>query len=351
MPGQASAIDPWLLDNLVCPRDHRPLHADGKALACAHGHRYPVVDGVPVMLLEDAPHTIDVAPRSLATAAATDRDGSSLFLETLSLSDEERQGIAELARKGSAIDPVVAYLVAATNGLMYKHLIGSIDRYPIPPLPLPPGAGRRLIDVGCSWGRWTLAAGERGYDAVGIDPSLGAVMAARRVAGQLGRPVRYVVGDARHLPFGAGTFEAAYSYSVLQHFSRADAAHAVSEMGRVLKPGGIAKVQMPTKAGIRCLYHQARRGFRDGDGFEVRYWSLPQLRRLFGQRVGAVQLDVDCYFGIGLQPSDAHLMPPRLAAVLRLSEFLKAASRRVRPLVWVADSVFISASRAPEPGA
>ena len=39
--------------------------------------------------------------------------------------------------------------------------------------------GTRLLDIGCSWGRWSLAAAARGYDAVGIDPSLGAIMAAR----------------------------------------------------------------------------------------------------------------------------------------------------------------------------
>src|SRR5205085_1279800 len=119
------------------------------------------------------------------------------------------------------------------------------DRYPVPPLPMADGGGKTLLDIGCSWGRWTLAASERGYDAVGIDPSLGAVMAARRVAAALGRKTHYVLGDARHLPFAAASFEASYSYSVIQHFSYEDAGRAFAEIGRVLKPGAIAKVQMP----------------------------------------------------------------------------------------------------------
>lgn len=341
----SGALDPWYLEHLVCPRDQHPLHLAGAALACESGHRYPVVEGVPVMLVDEATHTIDVAPQSIASAARG-AEPDSLYLDTLSLSDEERRGIAELTRQGSRIDPVVAYLVAATNGLMYRHLIGSLDRYPIPPLAMPPGDGRRLLDVGCSWGRWTVAASHRGYDAVGIDPSLGAVMAARRTARQLGVPTRYVVGDARYLPFAAGVFDAVYSYSVIQHFSRADAAQAVSAIGRVLAPGGLAAVQMPTLFGLRCLYHQVRRRFREPAGFEVRYWSLPALRRLFTEAVGPVQFEVDGYFGIGLQPSDRHLMPPRLAMVLSLSEMLKAASAYLPPLVWVADSVFVRAARA-----
>ncbi|MEO7794167.1 MAG: hypothetical protein ABIV06_05280, partial [Thermoanaerobaculia bacterium] len=61
-------MDPWLLDNLVCPRDHRRLELRGDFLHCGQGHRYPVVDGVPVMLLAEAEATLWVATASLARA-------------------------------------------------------------------------------------------------------------------------------------------------------------------------------------------------------------------------------------------------------------------------------------------
>ena len=341
-------IDPWFTAHLVCPIDHQALTMRDGALHCGAQHRYPVVDGVPVMLIDAIDQTIDLAGASLRRARleGVDQRAPELYLESLGISEDEKRGVLALAKQGSAIDPVVAYLVAATNGLMYRHLIGSLDRYPLPELPLPPGNGRSLLDVGCSWGRWTLAAGKLGYQAVGIDPSLGAVMAARRVAKQLGAATRYLVADARHLPFAEASFDCIYSYSVLQHLSKGDAAEAVGEIGRVLVTGGTAKVQMPTTLGVRCLYHQARRGFRDGRGFEVRYWSLPELRRLFTRLVGQSRVDVDCYFGIGLQRADEPLMTPRLKRVLSASEVLKRASRHFEPLTWVADSVFVEAARA-----
>jgi SAM-dependent methyltransferase len=336
-------IDGWYLRHLVCPRDHGGLKVDGGHLVCDRAHRYPVIDGVPIMLLGDEAATIDILPASLAASGHPDPSG--LYLSTLSLSDDERQGILELARTPGAIDPVVAYLVAATNGLMYRHLVGRLREYPIPALPMPPGEGRVLLDVGCSWGRWTLAASVCGYDAVGIDPSLGAVLAARRVAAQLGRPVHYVVGDARLLPFPASAFDAVYSYSVIQHLSYEDAERSVREMGRVVRGRGMVKVQLPTRFGLRCLYHQLRRGFRAARGFEVRYWTWPRMARMFSSAVGPASLDVDGYFGIGLQPSDAAVMPPRLRRVLTVSEWLKRASHAVAPLRWVADSVFVTAHR------
>lgn len=169
-------------------------------------------------------------------------------------------------------------------------------------------------------------------------------MAARRVAHQLQLPIRYVVADARHLPLPAGSVDVAYSYSVLQHFSYDAAGMAIAEMGRVLKPGGTARIQMPTRFGLRCLYHQARRAFREARGFEVRYWSLAALSRLFARHIGPARFEVDGYFGIGLQRADEALMPPSLRRVLRVSERLKAVSRRFRPLVGVADSVFVEAT-------
>jgi SAM-dependent methyltransferase/uncharacterized protein YbaR (Trm112 family) len=343
----AQRLDPWYVDHLVCPTDRGSLRQQGDALVCAANHCYPVVEGVPVMLLAEAPETIGVAAASLAAAGAPEPSG--LYVGTLSLSDDERRGIVELQHAGAGIDPVVAYLVAATNGLMYRHLIGALDRYPVPALPMRPGEGRRLLDVGCSWGRWTLAASERGYDAVGIDPSLGAVLAARRVAAALGRPSRYVVGDARHLPFPDRSFDAAYSYSVIQHLSRADAGQAVHEMGRIVKPTGVVRVQMPTRYGVRCMYHQARRRFREATGFEVRYWSWPQLRALFTEAVGETRFEVDGFFGIGLQGADRPLMTPALRAVLTASETLKRVSAVVPILQRVADSVFVEAVRTSAP--
>jgi hypothetical protein len=40
------------------------------------------------------------------------------------------------------------------------------------------------------------------------------------------------------------------------------------------------------------------------------------------------------------------MMTTRLRRILSASDWLKRASRRFRPLTWVADSVFIEAARA-----
>jgi hypothetical protein len=49
-------IDPDLLALLACPSDdHAPLREDGAELVCTYcASRFPVEDGVPVLLMDDA---------------------------------------------------------------------------------------------------------------------------------------------------------------------------------------------------------------------------------------------------------------------------------------------------------
>lgn len=343
-PFTSEAFEKWL----CCPREHAKLSRRGSQLICTEGHSYDIVDGVPVMLVKESDPTLWVADASLSASASpsTTDPVKAYHLDTLGISPAQVEELERLIAKGTAIDPVVAMLVAATNGISYKHLVGKLESYPIPALRLPEGHGKRLLDVGCSWGRWSIAAARKGYEVVGIDPSLGAVLAAQRVARAHGLRVAFVCADARYLPFRPATFSVAFSYSVLQHFSKSDARTALTAMRRVLEPGGTALVQMPNAMGVRCLQHQARRRFREPGGFEVRYWTTRELRRTFEAIFGDARLEIDCFFGLGLQASDRALMRKPLQRLIDLSESLRALSAYVKPLVQVADSVYVRARAA-----
>jgi SAM-dependent methyltransferase/uncharacterized protein YbaR (Trm112 family) len=336
--------------HLACPVDRMPLVQAGDRLACGAGHRYPVVQGVPVLLRGDVAHTIGIAGQSLKLAqrwVEGQRDDP-LFIETLGLSGAERAGIrAALAAGDHPVDPVIAHLIGATNGILYKSLVGRLERVPIPSLRLPPGNGRRLLDVGCNWGRWSLAAGRNGYRPIGIDPSLGAVLAAKRLALMRGLPFEGIVGDARHLPLADGAVDAAFSYSVLQHFSKPDALAALTEIARAIRPGGSYRIQMASATGIRSLQHLIRRRFRTPRDFEVRYWLPPALKRAFKRIFGDARLEVDCFFGLGLQATDYDLYGTLGRLLVTTSEALRRASGRIAPLRYAADSLYIVGHKPP----
>jgi uncharacterized protein YbaR (Trm112 family) len=48
-------IDKELLEILACPLDKQPVRLEGDRLICSDcGRRYPIRDGIPVMLVEEA---------------------------------------------------------------------------------------------------------------------------------------------------------------------------------------------------------------------------------------------------------------------------------------------------------
>jgi hypothetical protein len=118
----------------------------------------------------------------------------------------------------------------------------------------------------------------------------------------------------------------------------------VSEIGRVLRPGGIVWIEMPNARGPLNLVRQARRGFAAGSGQDVRYWTLAELRRTFGA-IGPVSISADGFLTINPQTSDLDLLPARSRAVVRVSEGLRRTSERVPPLVRLADSVVVHARK------
>jgi SAM-dependent methyltransferase len=313
-----SATETAVWRELACPRDHAPLDVRGETLVCAHGHEYPYVDGIPVLVLDD-----EIAPTQPGYWASPEQI-------------ERVRTAVPPPIEGEAVDPYVAELILGTHGNLYKHLSAGISRYPIPDFPLPRGNSELLLDIGCNWGRWTIAAARAGYRPIGIDPSFEAIVAARRIADQLGVEARYVVGDGRRLPFADDTFDIVFSYGVLQHFSKRDVAESVEHIRRVLKRDGYSWVQMPNALGLLNFVRLAQRRFREGSQFEVRYWRPSELRRVFG-RIGPSELSTDGFFTLNPQKRDLDLLPRRFRAVVRISDALK----RVGAPTTFADSVNI----------
>jgi len=131
---------------------------------------------------------------------------------------------------------------------------------------------------------------------VGLDPSLGAIMAARR-AFQNERSVAFVCGGVRVLPFKDDAFRCVFSYSVLQHFSEIDAELALAQIGRVLQQSGYSKIQMAHGGGLRSTYMKRRGDYQSGGVFRVRYWSLRRFNEIFISHVGPTTVVAEAFGG------------------------------------------------------
>lgn len=322
-------MNEWLRNNLVCPRDGMLLETNGNTLICSKNHSYPVFDGIPVMLVEEEESTHGYISETLTKVSGSDTSAQAVDGFDMPIPQE------------GEVDAFVQKEIPLTCGFLYIPLMDKLKRYPIPNLRLPNGEGKRLLDVGCNWGRWTVAASQKGYQVIGMDVSLKSVLAARRICRQINVEADFVVGDARFLPFQSNSFDVGFSYSVLQHFAKEAARTSLKEIGRVVKTEGKILVQMANKYGVRSFYHQARRGFHEGGINDVRYWSPADLQKTFEQTFGQTKMTVDCFFGLNVQANDVDLLPAHYKAVVYSSEALRRASDKLKFLRNVADSVYL----------
>lgn len=100
-----------------------------------------------------------------------------------------------------------------------------------------PKPGDRVLDAACGWGFVLQAFAPRVRAGIGVDLAPEMIELARKVASAKKiANTQYFVGDVDNLQFGAGSFEIVTCRASFNHF--ADPARALSEMKRVLAPGG-----------------------------------------------------------------------------------------------------------------
>jgi ubiquinone/menaquinone biosynthesis C-methylase UbiE len=177
---------------------------------------------------------------------------------------------------------------------------------------LPELAGRRLLDIGCGMGTFTLEAASRGALAVGLDLAPAGIAAAQRVAHEEKvSGASFTLADAARLPFKSDVADVIIAADFTEHLDDATFYRVLDDLARVMKPGGTLVVytpeaghifeqlrergivleQEPSHIGIRSAQELARATERAGFKVErIRYlpshlpiWNL--LEKAFGRWV------------------------------------------------------------------
>lgn len=96
--------------------------------------------------------------------------------------------------------------------------------------------GMSALEVGCGGGILTEEIARMGFDVIGIDPSGQSVKIAAGHANAKGLNIRYEKGIGEALPYWDSIFDIVFCCDVLEHVH--DVPRVISEISRVLKPGG-----------------------------------------------------------------------------------------------------------------
>ena len=125
---------------------------------------------------------------------------------------------------------------------------------------------KNILDIGCGTGYATIGTG------IDIDPE--AICYAKKHY-----KANFLVGDATNLPFENGTFDAVTSFETIEHIK--DYKKYLTEIKRVLKPGGKLILSTPRKNGLsNSQYHIKEFSFIELDNLlRLRFKSV----KIYGQ--------------------------------------------------------------------
>jgi ubiquinone/menaquinone biosynthesis C-methylase UbiE len=151
----------------------------------------------------------------------------------------------------------------------------DFDRFPIRP-------GDRVLDAGCGGGRHAFEVYRRGGRVVAFDldaDELGGVrgmfgaMAAEGQAGA-GSGATATSGDATSMPFCDNAFDRVIAAEILEHVL--DDQRAMFELGRVLRPGGLAAITVPAFLPERICWALSAE-YHEVPGGHVRIYTRVEL--------------------------------------------------------------------------
>lgn len=100
-------------------------------------------------------------------------------------------------------------------------------------------SGSSILDVGCGIGRHVTYLGGRGFKMAGMDVSPTGVKTSQEVCAERGITFDGRIADMTALPWADATFDAVLSTSTISHHRRENIFKTITEVRRVLKPGGL----------------------------------------------------------------------------------------------------------------
>ena len=152
-------------------------------------------------------------------------------------------------------------------------------------------AGAHILDVGSPKDLAAMLARHKSYQVVATDLLLEAVLLSRRYAsaqrleGRDPGRVHSEVQDGRALTYADGSFDAAYSVSVLEHIPDSGDSAAIRELIRVVRPGGVVVVTVPYDRNYRETFVKGPVYERKPIGSETIFYERHYDRETLAKRL------------------------------------------------------------------
>jgi len=191
--------------------------------------------------------------------------------------------------------------------------------------------GKRILELGCGTGRFSLNMASKGKPTILMDIALQMLNVTRSKLHSSSHQFMGINGSIYQLPFENGWFDAAYSINVFNHLEYLKS--AFSEVNRILKEDGLFLVNF---ANLYSYYFPLafiinRRQKSIGRNVYSRWLSIPQMKHL----LDAAGFSIIRSFGNVYVP--VYLDQPVIREIPLLLNSISTNSA----LKWLAPSIFL----------
>jgi SAM-dependent methyltransferase len=215
-----------------------------------------------------------------------------------------------------------------------------------------PAKGDLILDVGCGRAVDAIKIAKKGGRPVGIEPSLTMLGHCKNCVTDSGSYVALVQGIGEELPFRTSSFDWVVCKGALDHFP--DPYKAISEMSRILKPGGKAVISIANfeslghRLGRRVHYltkliprkePNKRQAWETPPDHTLRF-DYPLIRQVVGSNLEIDEAYGICLFwGAPLWDRITSLMPQKMAFFI-----MNVLDRVARRIPGLSDVVLVKCS-------
>lgn len=229
-------------------------------------------------------------------------------------------GVHKRYMKGHLRDSIEALGQLGGSGNLEDDIalcpLQTIEPYFIKYLP----RNERILEAGAGRGRWVFYLRRKGFDVTGIDIARSDIDAARKHDPSI--PLQY--DNVLRTSFSDGTFGAVISLGVVEHFEEGPQ-QAFAEVMRLLRPGGLFLVTVPTENIGRVLVidrvKDAQRLYRRMKHVELAFEEYRYSRRQFTDLLQTAGFEI-----VDLAPDD--FLPPKNMGLYNDSRLLQHPVRK-----------------------
>lgn len=203
---------------------------------------------------------------------------------------------------------------------LHEYLHGVVKHIENERLP----RGRRLLDLGCGMGEFSVFLGLQGYQVTGIDMDAEQLRIACKLSQENDNIVTFLMGDAANLPFRDEYFDLVICFDVFEHIG--ELRPTLNELYRVCNDQSGIFARFPNK--LKLIDDHTGLPFLPllpGD-FQRFYMKLFPGRGAYYQECSGVHYRYFQHFlrmarraGFHVEPIPPHLAYPRSSGLIRLA--------------------------------